>query len=264
MKKNLSILFVVMLVASMILSACGGSAPVPAATKAPVEEPAATNAPAVEAPAAESGSWLENAMNNISDQREPTAEEAAVMDSDFQIAGQVLGLSGSGTAYSSIAPEGTSAEDVFQYFRVAAAASDFTSQVVTLDSGETISYGVFPNPDGGNFIVVVTPITTGTGIRALAFEGEISAPVATEAPVAATEAPASTGSALVENNTDFDWCEIYVSPASEDNWGDNQLADGVQIAVGESFTLQLPTGVYDISLTGCDGSETTLQVEVSQ
>ena len=266
MKKNMSILFVVMLVAGMVLSACGGSAPAPAATKAPVKEPAATKSPAAtEAPAAEApAGWLENTVNNMPDHRAPTDEEMAVMDGDFQAVAQALGLSGSGTAYSSMSPAGTSSEAVYQYFSDQSKAASFDANTMTPDGGSAesaIHYAVFPNPDGGNFVIVVTPLTTGVGIKALAFEGDVSAPAATEAPA---EAP--VGGTEIQNSTDFDWCEIYVSPVSEDNWGDNQLPDGEQIAVGESFTLQnLPAGTYDVNLTGCDGSsEATIQVEVSQ
>lgn len=248
----------------MSLAACGGQA-----EPAPQKAPAATKAPAqaAEAPAA-SASWLENALNNIPDQRAPSAEEAALMDGDFQVVAGALGLSGSGTAYSSMAPAGTSSEAIYQYFSDQSKAASFDANTITPDGGtaeSAIHYAVFPNPDGGSFVVVVTPLNTGVGIRALAFEGEVSAPDAPEAP-AATEAPAgdSVGT-QVKNSTDFDWCEIYLSPASEDNWGDNQLPEGEQIAIGESFTLQnLPAGTYDMLLTGCDGSEIVLQVEVSQ
>lgn len=56
MKNKLSVLFGLLLIASMVLSACGGAAATeaPAMTEAPAEEPAATEAPAMtEAPAAE-------------------------------------------------------------------------------------------------------------------------------------------------------------------------------------------------------------------
>lgn len=45
MKKTLSVLFVIMLATSMLLSACGGSAPAPAAEEPAAEAPAATEAP---------------------------------------------------------------------------------------------------------------------------------------------------------------------------------------------------------------------------
>jgi hypothetical protein len=161
-----------------------------------------------------------------------------------------------------MAPAGTSSEAIYQYFSDQSKAASFDANTITPDGGtaeSAIHYAVFPNPDGGSFVVVITPLNTGVGIRALAFKGEVSAPDATEVP-----AGDSVGT-QVKNSTDFDWCEIYLSPASEDNWGDNQLPEGEQIAIGESFTLQnLPAGTYDMRLTGCDGSEIALQVEVSQ
>ncbi|HSL47121.1 MAG TPA: extracellular solute-binding protein [Anaerolineales bacterium] len=58
MKSKLSMLFGLLIIASMVLAACGGGAP---ATEAPpaVEEPAATDAPATEAPAATEDSATE-------------------------------------------------------------------------------------------------------------------------------------------------------------------------------------------------------------
>ena len=135
MKKSLSVLFVFMLVASIVLSACGGGA-APAATKAPAAEaPAATKPPVVEAPAVATASWLENAMNNMPDHRAPTAEEMAVMDGDFQAVAQALGLSGSGTAYSTMAPAGASSEAVYQYFSDQSKATSFDSNTMTPDGG---------------------------------------------------------------------------------------------------------------------------------
>ena len=55
MKNKLSVLFGLLLIASMVLSACGGAAPTeePAATEAPATEAPATEAPATEAPTEE-------------------------------------------------------------------------------------------------------------------------------------------------------------------------------------------------------------------
>ncbi|MGE5378572.1 MAG: extracellular solute-binding protein [Bacteroidota bacterium] len=52
MKKNLSVLFGLLLIGSMVLAACGGSAATQAPAPAATQPPAATQAPATEAPAA--------------------------------------------------------------------------------------------------------------------------------------------------------------------------------------------------------------------
>ncbi|PKN90694.1 MAG: hypothetical protein CVU44_22535 [Chloroflexi bacterium HGW-Chloroflexi-6] len=90
---------------------------------------------------------------------------------------------------------------------------------------------------------------------------------AAEAPAAddAGEESAETGeesaeagdivAAYVFTNTGaVDICELYLSPASQEEWGVDQLA-GQTIAVGAEFTLKnIPAGLYDAKAIGCDGS----------
>jgi len=56
------------------------------------------------------------------------------------------------------------------------------------------------------------------------------------------------------NTGSVDICELYLSPASQEEWGVDQLA-GQTIAVEGQFTLKnVPAGLYDAKAIGCDGS----------
>lgn len=65
------------------------------------------------------------------------------------------------------------------------------------------------------------------------------------------------------NTGSVDICELYLSPASQEEWGVDQLA-GQTIAVGEQFTLRnIPAGLYDAKAIGCDdGGEATGQLDI--
>jgi hypothetical protein len=65
------------------------------------------------------------------------------------------------------------------------------------------------------------------------------------------------------NTGSVDICELYLSPASQEEWGVDQLA-GQNIAVGEKFTLRnIPAGLYDAKAIGCDdGGEATGQLDI--
>lgn len=88
----------------------------------------------------------------------------------------------------------------------------------------------------------------------------------TESPAGeSTEAPAGDIVAAFPftNTGEVDVCEIYMAPSGETSWGPDQL-EGKTIPAGETFTLNnIPTGVYDISVVFCNGSEATVeQVDV--
>ncbi len=91
------------------------------------------------------------------------------------------------------------------------------------------------------------------------------APAATDA--AATDAPAASGdvvAAYVFTNTgSVEICELYLSPTGLDSWGPDQLKSQT-IAVGGKFTLtNVPTGVYDAKIVGCNGAgESTGQLDI--
>jgi hypothetical protein len=54
------------------------------------------------------------------------------------------------------------------------------------------------------------------------------------------------------NTGSVDICELYLSPASQEDWGVDQLA-GQTISVEGQFTLRnIPAGLYDARLIGCD------------
>lgn len=56
------------------------------------------------------------------------------------------------------------------------------------------------------------------------------------------------------NTGSVDICELYLSPASQEEWGVDQLA-GQTIAVEGQFTLKnVPAGLYDAKAIGCDGA----------
>jgi hypothetical protein len=54
------------------------------------------------------------------------------------------------------------------------------------------------------------------------------------------------------NTGSVDICALYLSPASQEDWGVDQLA-GQTISVEGQFTLRnIPAGLYDARLVGCD------------
>ncbi|HAE58777.1 MAG TPA: hypothetical protein DCG54_04515 [Anaerolineae bacterium] len=56
------------------------------------------------------------------------------------------------------------------------------------------------------------------------------------------------------NTGSVDICELFLSPASQEEWGVDQLA-GQTIAVEGQFTLKnVPAGLYDAKAIGCDGA----------
>jgi hypothetical protein len=65
------------------------------------------------------------------------------------------------------------------------------------------------------------------------------------------------------NTSDKDMCSLYLSPVSEEKWGNDQL-QGQQLAAGATFKLNnVPVGDYDWKATPCDGSdELTGQITV--
>jgi hypothetical protein len=54
----------------------------------------------------------------------------------------------------------------------------------------------------------------------------------------------------VENESGFEVCELYISPTTDENWGDN-LVD--VLADGDFIELQFADGEYDVAFATCDG-----------
>jgi hypothetical protein len=71
---------------------------------------------------------------------------------------------------------------------------------------------------------------------------------------------------ILQNSTGYEIAEIYVSPASSEDWGDDYLVN-TTLDDGDSFTVSLPVplsqaDVYDIQLVDVEG-DTYTQFDVS-
>jgi len=105
-------------------------------------------------------------------------------------------------------------------------------------------------------------------LLSLAACGTTDAPAA-DAPAAdapAADAPAAgdmVASFVFTNTGSVEICELYLSPASQDSWGPDQL-ESQTIAVGAQFTLNnIPTGQYDAKVVGCDNAgESIVQLDI--
>jgi hypothetical protein len=59
--------------------------------------------------------------------------------------------------------------------------------------------------------------------------------------------------ATVRSYSSVDLCELYISPSTEDEWGDNQI-DGI-LTYGNYIDFEVTPGLYDVLAVGCDGNE---------
>jgi hypothetical protein len=88
---------------------------------------------------------------------------------------------------------------------------------------------------------------------------------AAEAPVVEESAEGGeiVPSFVFTNTGSTDICELYLSPASQEDWGVDQLA-GNTIPAGQQFQLNnIPAGLYDAKAVGCDGSgEAIVQLDI--
>ena len=75
-----------------------------------------------------------------------------------------------------------------------------------------------------------------------------------------TSAAAMAGSTIqIVNQSGWELHEIYFSPTSQENWGDDHLGDQV-LEQGDSLTLTgVESGRWDIRLVDEDGDECTLE-----
>ncbi|GAB4541435.1 MAG: hypothetical protein Fur002_09860 [Anaerolineales bacterium] len=81
---------------------------------------------------------------------------------------------------------------------------------------------------------------------------------AADAADAPADAPAESGDIVAAftftNTGSVEICELYLSPASQEDWGPDQL-NGATIPVGEQFILKnIPAGLYDANIVGCNGA----------
>ncbi|NCP86202.1 MAG: hypothetical protein CO094_09550 [Anaerolineae bacterium CG_4_9_14_3_um_filter_57_17] len=100
-------------------------------------------------------------------------------------------------------------------------------------------------------------------LLSLAACGTTDAPAA-DAPAADAPAAGDMVASFVFTNTgSVEICELYLSPASQDSWGPDQLQDQT-IPAGAQFTLNnIPAGQYDARVVGCDNAgESTVQLDI--
>jgi hypothetical protein len=74
-------------------------------------------------------------------------------------------------------------------------------------------------------------------------------------------APSGKSKINLQNSTGYEITEIYVSPASSDDWGDDYLVNAT-LDDGDSFTITLPsplatTDSYDIQFVDIEGDSYT-------
>lgn len=76
-------------------------------------------------------------------------------------------------------------------------------------------------------------------------------PTATLRPTATPERTAAT--LIVQNDGGADICDLFVSPVTKDSWeeSDQYLAVGAAIRPGETFTVEVPPGAYDLLAESC-------------
>jgi hypothetical protein len=113
------------------------------------------------------------------------------------------------------------------------------------------------------FIIVVA-CSCGSGlIPALSTPTETPTPAPTETPLPTstptsppelTATPEQTAATLiVQNDGVAEICDLFVSPVTKDTWdeADQYLATGATIPPGETFTVEVPPGQYDLLAEGC-------------
>lgn len=59
----------------------------------------------------------------------------------------------------------------------------------------------------------------------------------------------------VSNSSDMKICYLYVSPTTASEWGPDALGDSGTIDPGQSFSLAVSPGIYDVLMQDCNGNE---------
>jgi len=80
-------------------------------------------------------------------------------------------------------------------------------------------------------------------------------------PIPPTVPPAA--SVTVINQTGSTICYLYVSPSTSDEWGADQLGTNNVIGAGQSFTLTVQPGTYDLRAEDCEGNALAEQYNVA-
>lgn len=73
-----------------------------------------------------------------------------------------------------------------------------------------------------------------------------------------------TKTITITNNGTVDYCELYVSQAGADAYGDNQLPAGQTVTPGNTFQIPVTaSGSYDVRVVACEeAGEQVLTVNV--
>jgi len=74
----------------------------------------------------------------------------------------------------------------------------------------------------------------------------------------------SSKSITISNNGSVNYCELLVSTAGADEYGENMLPDGQTVTPGNTFDIPVSeAGDYDVKIVACDGAgEQVLNVSV--
>jgi hypothetical protein len=73
----------------------------------------------------------------------------------------------------------------------------------------------------------------------------------------------STGAVQVINNSTVEICYIYISPSTDDTWGEDKLDDTETVSAGASRTFSgLTPGQYDFRADDCSQTEIDSEVGV--
>ena len=70
------------------------------------------------------------------------------------------------------------------------------------------------------------------------------------------------GTLTVINNSSDDVCYVYVSPADSSSWGSDRLGESTILDRGESETITVGAGLYDLQAADCDGDALAEQYDI--
>ena len=83
---------------------------------------------------------------------------------------------------------------------------------------------------------------------------EVNVTTSTGSDTPTTEFDLEGAAFILENQSQFDICEIYITDNPEEGWGENLLSPGSQVPVAGSFPLdEVPSEQQSIRVIDCDG-----------